>query len=70
MPKYRVTIKRVITPEKFTKRTGIDLSHTDLSKLKPVEVEERVVNGKRSDIFALMRRSIGPLGGNVFIQLA
>lgn len=68
MPRYRAVIKHRITFEEFTKRTGIDLSNTDTTKVRPVAIQEMEVNGKRSDIFTLLMRNIGKMGGSVEIQ--
>lgn len=51
--RYKAIIKRVISPETYTQRTGIDLSHTDTSKLKCIEIEERpVIAPDRSTAFS------------------
>lgn len=65
MAKYLIIVKRVITPEVFARQTGIDLSHTDMTKIKPVEVEEQIMIGDRSALFSALMKTIGPLGGSV-----
>ena len=41
--RYKAIIKRIISPELYTQRTGIDLSHIDTTHVKCIEIEERPV---------------------------
>lgn len=51
--RYKAIIKRVISPALYTKLTGIDLSHTDTSVLKCVEIEERpIIASTRAEAFS------------------
>jgi len=50
--KYIGIIKRTITPTEYQEKTGIDLSHTDTSKIKCLEVrEEAIIAPDRSSAF-------------------
>lgn len=68
MRRYRLIIKRIVMPSEYERQTGIRLSKEDTKRYKCVAVDERIVEGKRADIFSNALRSIGCFGGSIDIQ--
>ena len=69
--RYKAIIKTIITPHEYKLKTGIDLSHTDTSQLKCVEIDEHEIEApSRKVAFSQIVKSLGSLKKPVSLSIA